>query len=300
MLNNYLGAMADIITAAPGHHRRVHRRRHPGDLRRARSARDDDAPRARAPARSRCSSAMEAGQRRATAGWACRTSRWASPSTPARWWSATSARRSAPSTAWWAAHVNLTGRIESYTVGGQVLISESTLEGAGAREVDGPLDARSRRRASRSRWRSTSLRGMGGEGGVRAAGLRRRPGGHSAREIPVAFTVLEGKHGTGVELAGSAWCASSMLGADVRADGASAAARRAPARAGLPRQRWSRAISSRRSGPDAAGSTSTSKRRLRRLPSAAPFKSALARLVVASRPECHGAAEAGETKGFSP
>jgi adenylate cyclase len=110
--------------------------------------------------------------------------------------------------------VNLAGRIESCTVGGQILISESVLRGAGELVVEG---------------RSTievkgfaepvviySLRGLGGEGGVRLPDVADEMAA-LAREIPVSWSVLEGKHGTGVELPGRL-VRLSMRGADVRSE----------------------------------------------------------------------------------
>jgi adenylate cyclase len=111
--------------------------------------------------------------------------------------------------------VNLAGRIESYTVGGQVLISESTLKGAGALEVEGRMTIEVKGFAEPVSI--YSLRGMGGEGGVRLPdGIEEMTA--LTREIPVSFTVLEGKHGTGVELAGRL-VRLSMQGADVRSEG---------------------------------------------------------------------------------
>ena len=80
--------------------------------------------RARWPARSRCSRDdrdQRAERRRRPA----RSSRWASAFTAAKSWSATSAR-AARKYGIVGATINLTSRVESITVGGQVLISEST------------------------------------------------------------------------------------------------------------------------------------------------------------------------------
>lgn len=62
-----------------------------------------------------------------------------------------------------------------------------------------------------------SLRGMGGEGGVRLPDAAEEMAALS-REIAVSFTVLEGKHGTGVELSGRL-VRLGMQGADVRSEG---------------------------------------------------------------------------------
>jgi adenylate cyclase len=111
--------------------------------------------------------------------------------------------------------VNLAGRIESYTVGGQILVSEATLRAAGDLEVEGRMTIEAKGFAEPVAI--YSLRGLGGDGGVKlpdsAEEMTALP-----RAIPVTFTVLEGKHGTGLELSGSL-VGLSMQGADIRAQG---------------------------------------------------------------------------------
>jgi class 3 adenylate cyclase/CheY-like chemotaxis protein len=111
--------------------------------------------------------------------------------------------------------VNLAGRIESYTVGGQILVSEATLRAAGDLEVEGRMSIEAKGFAEPVAI--YSLRGLGGDGGVKlpdsAEEMTALP-----RAIPVTFTVLEGKHGTGLELSGSL-VGLSMQGADIRAQG---------------------------------------------------------------------------------
>lgn len=95
--------------------------------------------------------------------------------------------------------VNLAGRIESYTVGGQVLVSESTLGRAGGLVVDGRLAIEMKGFAEPVVV--YTLRGLGGEGAPvlpdTADELAAVP-----RAIEVAWTALEGKRSAGPEHAG--------------------------------------------------------------------------------------------------
>jgi adenylate cyclase len=100
-------------------------------------------------------------------------------------------------------HVNLTGRIESYTVGGQVLISEATLHEVGpivrvaekievaAKGIDKPVAI-------------YNARGIGGKYNLflreSSAALALLP-----QSIPLQFTVLEGKY------LGDAVCSGSLV-----------------------------------------------------------------------------------------
>ena len=109
--------------------------------------------------------------------------------------------------------MNLAGRIESYTVGGQILVSESTVRGAGDLIVDGRMTIDMKGFAAPVVV--YNLRGTGGADGVRlpdvAEQLTELP-----RPIPVRWTLLEGKHGTGIEHPGRI-VRLSMQGADVEA-----------------------------------------------------------------------------------
>jgi class 3 adenylate cyclase len=89
-------------------------------------------PSAPSPAPSRCSSPWTPSTR-PCAPRACPRWRWASACTPARSSSATSAPHKRAKYGVVGSHVNLASRIESYTVGGQILISESTAAELGAR-----------------------------------------------------------------------------------------------------------------------------------------------------------------------
>jgi class 3 adenylate cyclase len=98
-------------------------------------------------------------------------------------------------------HVNLTSRIESYTIGGQILISQSTLQAVGpilriaqrmeieAKGIDGPITL-------------YDVRGIGGEHNLFL------PEGEDtflplAERIPVTYTVLQGKYLEGGAFLGS-------------------------------------------------------------------------------------------------
>ncbi|MGH8060283.1 MAG: response regulator, partial [Candidatus Entotheonellia bacterium] len=112
-------------------------------------------------------------------------------------------------------HVNLTSRIESYTVGGQILISEATLQEAGplvsvkaqmqveAKGIDKPLSL-------------YEVQGIGGEYNLvlpeREEALFPLP-----QEIPVRYTVLEGKHLGGTMFEGS-FVQLSGKGGEVRSE----------------------------------------------------------------------------------
>jgi adenylate cyclase len=96
------------------------------------------------------------------------------------------------------ATVNVTSRIESFTLGGQVLISESTKVAAGpALEIEGMFTA-----SVKGVKEPVSIYEVGGIGGVR---LPRRVGEPIPlpRPLPVRFSVLEGKHETGDSVDGA-------------------------------------------------------------------------------------------------
>ena len=87
-------------------------------------------------------------------------------------------------------HVNLAGRIEGFTVGGQILVSESTLRKAGTLSAGDRVTFEAK--GFQEPVAVYDLRGVGGRHGLflppRADAMRAL-----ARELPVAVTVLEGK-----------------------------------------------------------------------------------------------------------
>jgi adenylate cyclase len=88
-------------------------------------------------------------------------------------------------------HVNLTGRIESYTVGGQILVSQYTVEKAGA-----VLDVGERRSFQTKGFQDPitvfDLHGVAGAHGLHLP-ERREPLVPLRPPLPVSFTVVEGK-----------------------------------------------------------------------------------------------------------
>jgi adenylate cyclase len=93
--------------------------------------------------------------------------------------------------------VNMAGRIESYTVGGQILISDATRRDAGADvAVDNPIEIQAKGFALPVT--AYTLRGLGG---VMLPSLDEEMA-PPARELHLQFAVLEGKHGAGPERAG--------------------------------------------------------------------------------------------------
>jgi adenylate cyclase len=110
-------------------------------------------------------------------------------------------------------HVNLTGRIESYTTGGQILISESTRKEVGALVSVGrqlQIEAKGARQPI-TVWEATGLAG--------AHGLypKRPPTQMTAlaTPIPVRYALLEGKHVSGEALRGEL-VRLSEKGAEIR------------------------------------------------------------------------------------
>lgn len=88
--------------------------------------------------------------------------------------------------------VNLTARIESYTVGGQILISESTLKDAGdILQVDGQMQVQ-----PKGFNEPIYIYDIGGMGGKYELRLRKEQDilVPLKEEIPLQYTVLEGKH----------------------------------------------------------------------------------------------------------
>jgi len=109
--------------------------------------------------------------------------------------------------------VNLTARIESYTVGGQVLISDDTRQAAGADvRVAGQMVVRAK--GAREPLVAWELEGLAGDDAV-AIPTRAESFQALAHEVPLRFSVLEGKH-VGEEVAEGALVSLSERGADVR------------------------------------------------------------------------------------
>ncbi len=97
-------------------------------------------------------------------------------------------------------HVNLTGRIESYTVGGQILISKATADAVGSQLKLGD-ELQLGAKGFREPVTVYELLGIGGRHELvlpaRSEGLRRL-----VREIPIAIDVVEGKHVAGDSASG--------------------------------------------------------------------------------------------------
>ena len=110
-------------------------------------------------------------------------------------------------------HVNLTGRIESYTTGGQILISESTLqEVASIVEVGRPL--RIEPKGARREITVWEVVGIGGSHGLTLHTVEPAMVG-LAREIPIRYAVLEEKH-VGRTMLDASFVRLSVKGAEVR------------------------------------------------------------------------------------
>jgi len=92
-------------------------------------------------------------------------------------------------------HVNLTGRIESYTVGGQILISKATADAVGA-ELKLGDELQLGAKGFREPVKVCEVLGIGGRHNLvlpaRSEELR-----CLVREIPIAIDVIEGKHVAG-------------------------------------------------------------------------------------------------------
>ena len=110
-------------------------------------------------------------------------------------------------------HVNLTGRIESYTTGGQLLISESTLqEVAPIVKVGRPL--RIEPKGARREMTVWEVVGIGGSHGLTLRAVEPAMVG-LAKEIPIRFAVLEGKH-VGRSMLDASFVRLSLKGAEIR------------------------------------------------------------------------------------
>jgi adenylate cyclase len=98
-------------------------------------------------------------------------------------------------------HVNLTGRIESYTVGGQILISKATAL-AVASDLKLGEELQLGAKGFKEPVTVYELLGLGGQHGLElpARGEELRP---LIREIPIQLEVIEGKHVSGKTIPGT-------------------------------------------------------------------------------------------------
>lgn len=97
-------------------------------------------------------------------------------------------------------HVNLTGRVESYTVGGQILISETT-----RRAITAPLEIASEMRVEPKGVKTPiSIYEITGIGAPYALRLASNDASLTPLQTPLAasFVLLDGKHATGDEAGG--------------------------------------------------------------------------------------------------
>jgi PAS domain S-box-containing protein len=110
-------------------------------------------------------------------------------------------------------HVNLTGRIESYTTGGQILISESTLQEVASIVTVG----RSLSIEPKGARREMTVREVVGIGGSHGLTLRASEPEliGLVREIPIRYAVLEEKH-VGRSVIDASFVRLSVKGAEVR------------------------------------------------------------------------------------
>jgi adenylate cyclase len=110
-------------------------------------------------------------------------------------------------------HVNLTGRIESYTTGGQVLISESTLQ-----EVSPIVELgralRIEPKGARGEMTAREMVGIGGSHGLTLRAVELGLVG-LAEAIPIRYAVLEDKH-VGQSVLDASFVRLSVKGAAVR------------------------------------------------------------------------------------
>lgn len=98
-------------------------------------------------------------------------------------------------------NINLTSRIESYTVGGQILISESTKNQCGDwLRIDQTMEI-----SPKGVKEPITIYDVGGIGGPFNLFLPDKPGGHLvelAQPVAVSWTILEGKHVSAMEVPG--------------------------------------------------------------------------------------------------
>ncbi|OUL22241.1 adenylate/guanylate cyclase domain-containing protein [Nostoc sp. 106C] len=107
-------------------------------------------------------------------------------------------------------HVNLTARIESYTVGGQILISEETIKDANIDlKIDGQL-----RVEPKGIKAPITIYDIGGIGGKYNLYLPKSEENMVKlnQEIPLEYTILEGKHAVGTIFKGQLVCLSENGG----------------------------------------------------------------------------------------
>ncbi len=110
-------------------------------------------------------------------------------------------------------HVNLTGRIESYTTGGQILISESTLQEVASIATVG-RSLRIEPKGARREMTVWEVVGIGGSHGLTLHASEPALIG-LLREIPIRYAVLEEKH-VGRSVIDASFVRLSVKGAEVR------------------------------------------------------------------------------------
>ena len=110
-------------------------------------------------------------------------------------------------------HVNLTGRIESYTTGGQILISESTLQEVST-IVELGRSLRIEPKGARGEMTVREVVGIGGSHGLTLRAVELGLVG-LARAVPIRYAVLEEKH-VGRSIVDASFVRLSVKGADVR------------------------------------------------------------------------------------
>lgn len=111
-------------------------------------------------------------------------------------------------------HVNLAARIESYTVGRQILISESTYQDAGAASIQVEGQMRVEPKGIKEPITLFDVRGIGGRYKV-SLPEEVESFVTLAQPVPIHYTVLEGKHSVGTVFEGQI-VRMSEFGAEVR------------------------------------------------------------------------------------
>jgi adenylate cyclase len=110
-------------------------------------------------------------------------------------------------------HVNLTGRIESYTTGGQILISESTLQEVSP-IVEVGRSLRIEPKGARREMTVWEVVGIGGSHGLTLRMVEPAMVG-LVKEIPIRYAVLEEKH-VGRSMLDASFVRLSVKGAEVQ------------------------------------------------------------------------------------